>query len=83
MSELTSLKVPLPVRDRLTIAAKARGVSVRALLDDLSRQAADAALMDQAAGQMARLRDTDPDAWADYLDQGRQWEQGTVEWLDS
>lgn len=56
---------------------------MRALLDDLSRQVADAALMDQAAQQMRQLRDLDPTAWEDYLAEGRAWEDGTVERLDS
>jgi len=80
---LTSLKVPPQVRDRFAVAAKARGVTVRALLDELARQVADAALMDEAARQMARLRDSDPDGWADYLDEGQRWEAGTVERLDT
>jgi hypothetical protein len=49
----------------------------------LSRQVADAALMDQAAERMAHLRETDPDGWADYVDEGRAWEEGTVERLDA
>lgn len=74
MSELASLKVPVQVRDRFAVAARARGVTVRALLDDLSLRVVDAALMEKAARQMTRLRDTDPDAWADYLAEGRAWE---------
>jgi len=83
MSEMTTLKVSRQARDRFAAAAKARGLSVRALLDELSRRAADAALMEQVARQMAQLRDTDPDAWADYLDEGRSWEEGTIERLDA
>ena len=71
------------VRDRLTAAAKARGLTVRALLDELSRQAADEALMTRAAAEMARLRDSDPQEWTRYLDEGQSWEQGTVERLDA
>lgn len=81
MSELTSMKVPVQVRDRLALAAKARGLTVRALLDELSRQAADAALLEQAAAEMARLRESDPQQWAEYLDEGTAWEEGTVERL--
>lgn len=81
MPELTSVKIPVPVRDRLALAAKARGMTVRALLDELSRHAADTALMEQAAADMARLRDSDPQQWADYLEEGRAWEEGTVERL--
>lgn len=83
MPNLTSLKVPPEVRDRFAAAAKARGLTVRALLDELSRQAADAALLDQVRSQMSELRESDPKAWRDYLDEGRTWEEGTVEGLDA
>jgi hypothetical protein len=83
MSELTSLKVPLHVRDRFAEAARARGITVRALLDQLSRDALDSALLELAAQQMARLRVDDPNAWRDYVEEGRTWEEGTVEPLDA
>ena len=83
MSELTSLKVPRRVRDRLTAAAQARGISVRALLDELSRKAEDAAAMEQVARQMVRLRDADPVGWNGYLEEGRAWEDRTDERLDA
>ena len=79
---MTSLKVPSEVRDRFATAAKARGLTLRALLDQLSREVADAALMEQAARQMSQLEEAGPDAWDDYLAEGRQWEEGTVEPLD-
>jgi hypothetical protein len=83
MSEMTTIKVSRLVRDRFASAAKARGVSMRALLDELSRRAADAALMEQAARQMAQLREADPEAWADYVAEGRTWEEGAVDRLDA
>lgn len=70
MSDLTSLKVPRLVRDRLAAVAKARGVSMRIVMDELSLQAADDALMDLAARQMTVLRDTEPAAWEDYIAEG-------------
>src|ERR1039458_2177540 len=79
MTDWTSLKVPRHVRDRLATAAQARGLTVRALLDDLSRKAADDALMEQAAAQMEHLRNNDPESWAEYLPEGAAWEEGTVE----
>jgi hypothetical protein len=39
--------------------------------------------MEQAARQMSQLQEADPDAWDDYLAEGRQWEEGTVEPLDT
>jgi hypothetical protein len=83
MSNLTSLKVPPEVRDRFAAAAEARGMTVRALLDRLSHQAADAALMEQVGTQMAELRESDPDAWNEYVAEGRGWEERTSERLDA
>ncbi len=83
MSNLTSLKVPLEVRDRFATAAKARGLTVRALLDQLSQEVADATLMELAARQMSQLHETDPGAWDDYLAEGRRWEEATIEPLDA
>ena len=79
MSDLTSLKVPFAVRDRFAAAARFRGVTVRALLDQLSREVADTVLMEQAGRQMSQLREADPGAWNDYLAEGRLWEEGTIE----
>lgn len=78
MSELTSVKVPVQVRDRLAVAARARGMTVRALLDELSWQAADEALMAQVAGEMTHLREDAPTEWSAYLDEGREWDEATV-----
>jgi hypothetical protein len=83
MSDLTSVKVPQQTRERLATAASLRGVTIRALLDELSARAVDDALMDQAAEQMRHLRDNDPEAWTDYLREGQSWEEGTVERLDA
>lgn len=83
MSELTSIKVPRQVRDRFATAANIRGVTIRTLLDGMSRDVVDAAMMEEAATQMMRVRDNEPDEWADYLDEGREWEQGTGERLDT
>ena len=83
MSDLTSLKVSSDVRDRFTTAAKLRGLTVRALLEQLSQQVADTALMEQAARQMFQLREADPVAWDAYLAEGRHWEEGTAEPLNA
>jgi hypothetical protein len=83
MSDVTTLKVPVHIRDRLASVAEARGITIRRLLDELSHQALDAALMEQAGQQMARMRDTDADAWTDYLREGREWEERTVDRFDA
>jgi hypothetical protein len=78
---MTTIKVPTYVRDRLASAAKTRGITIRSLLDELSRRAHDAALMEQAGRQMAYMKETEPDEWADYLRDGREWEESTIERL--
>ena len=83
MSNLTSLKVPPEVRDRFAAAAKVRGVTVRTLLEQLSREVADSALMEQVGRQMSQLREADLGAWNDYLAEGRHWEEGTIEPVDA
>src|SRR5664280_2439257 len=70
-------------RCRWAAAAEVRGITVRALLDQLSCQVEDAALMEQAARQMRQLREVDPEAWGNYLTEGGQWEEATIERLDA
>jgi hypothetical protein len=83
MTDWTSLKVPRYVRDRLATVARARGLTVRALVDDLSRKVADDTLMEQAATQVKHLRDTSSASWAEYVQEGMAWEQGTLERIDT
>ncbi|MBA2336386.1 MAG: hypothetical protein H0V96_01265 [Acidimicrobiia bacterium] len=56
---------------------------MRKLLDDVSHEAVDAVLMDEAAAQMIHLRKTDPAAWTEYLAEGRSWEDATGERFDT
>lgn len=79
MPELASLTVPIEVRDRLARAAAARGLTVGALLDDFSRRALDDVLMEQVEDEMSALSQADPQAWSAYVDEGRAWEEGTIE----
>jgi len=83
MPKLTSLKVPVAVRDRFAATARARGISVRSLLDELSRKVVDEMLMDTVAGQMGLMQQTDPDRWRDYVAEGSAWEDGTSEPTES
>lgn len=83
MTVWTTIKVPRHVRDRLATAADAQGVTVRSLLEELSQRAVDEALMEQVAVQMEHMRDSDPEAWADYLREGAEWEQGTIDPIEA
>jgi hypothetical protein len=71
------------VRDRFAAAARARKVPMSVFLDQLSREVADSALMDQVAAQMNHMRESEPGAWADYVHEGTTWEEGTIEHLDA
>ncbi len=35
--------------------------------------------MDQVARQMVQVRDSEPSAWSDYVDEGSEWEQGAID----
>lgn len=79
MTDLTTIKVPRQTRDRLSTIAAARHTTMRAVLDQLARDAENEVLMDQADQGMRRFRQNDPDGWADYLTEGLAWEEGTVD----
>lgn len=58
-------------------------MTMSAFLDQLSREVADSALMEQVAAQMNHMRESDPGAWADYVHEGTTWEEATIEHLDA
>ncbi len=82
MPDWTTIKVSTLVRDRFAAAAKARGVTMRVLLEGLSHDVMDDALMEAAAAKMARLRDIDPNEWAGYVEEGRGWLEGPDDPVD-
>jgi hypothetical protein len=63
----TTIRVPIPTRDRLAAQARRRGISIAALLDELSDQAERQAAF--AAERMATLADAErPDVQHEDLD---------------
>ncbi|MGQ0625360.1 MAG: hypothetical protein ACT4PP_12025 [Sporichthyaceae bacterium] len=63
----TTIKVEAVVRDRIAAVARARGISMGALLDVESRRLAEAERWSQIQDDCERLRRDDPAGWADYL----------------
>lgn len=50
-------------------------------ISDRDRLAADA-MMRRVRVQMMSLRETDPQSWAEYLQEGQAWEEGMAEPVD-
>lgn len=66
------------MRDRLAEIARARGLTLGALLDGESRRLqVDQHWADVEASYEA-LRTQDPAGWAEYLDELETWESGTT-----
>lgn len=74
---MTTIKVDSAVRDRLTEIARARGVTMGALLDAESRRLQVEQHWVDVEASYARLRAEDPSGWADYLDELDVWAAGT------
>lgn len=62
------------VRDRLAHVARARGVTMTALLSDVSRRLEDEQRWTEIEAAYERLRREDPAGWAEYLDELTEWD---------
>jgi hypothetical protein len=72
---ITTIKVDSEVRDRLSEVARKRGTTMGALLDELSRQAEEAAWWAEVYEAYERLY-ADKEAWADYMAEALSWTEG-------
>jgi hypothetical protein len=71
---ITTIKVDTAVRDRLASVARARGVTMTALLSEVvARLEADQQWAEIEAAY-ARLQRDDPAAWAEYLGELAEWD---------
>jgi hypothetical protein len=75
---ITTIKVERAVRDRLADVARARGVSMGALLDAASRRLEADQHWTDVEASYARLRTDDPAGWAEYLSELDSWDAGTT-----
>lgn len=83
MTETTTIKIPKQIRDRLHRVAAARHTTMRALLDQWTREAEAQAFFERVHQQMDHMRTFDPDTWADYMTEGFAWEEGTNDPIDA
>jgi post-segregation antitoxin (ccd killing protein) len=65
----TTIRVPIPTRDRLAAQARQRGISIAALLEELSDQAERQAAFE--AERMATLADAE---MPEVQDEDRDWD---------
>ncbi len=73
LMSLTTIKVDQEVRDRLAEIARARGVTMGALLDGESRRLQIEHHWTDVEASYTRLRAEDPAGWAEYLDELGTW----------
>ncbi|MGO1056199.1 hypothetical protein [Crossiella sp. CA198] len=70
----TTIKVDSAVRDRLALVARARGVTMTALLQTVSVDLQNEQEWAEIEAAYTRLRQEDPQAWAEYLNELGEWD---------
>jgi predicted transcriptional regulator len=73
----TTIKVDTVVRDRLAVLARARGMTMGALLAEATERLEREAFFAHARLQLEHLRHADPDAWEADRAESRSWQAGT------
>jgi predicted transcriptional regulator len=76
--EITTIKVPRELRDRLARLARERRVTMAQVLEGAVRRLEREAFHARVHADLTRLRDEDPAEWESYLAEGREWERATV-----
>lgn len=71
---VTTIKVESEVRDRLAAVARARGVTMAALLRDVSSELESRMHWDMIEAAYERLQREDPKGWLEYLAELRAWD---------
>ncbi|GEM_PF-810224 len=69
---LTTIKVDTVTRDKLSSAARKRGVTIGALMAEIADRVEREQLFVELHAAYARLQET-PAEWAAYLAEGREW----------
>lgn len=74
---MTTIKVDTVVRDRLASVARAQGVTMAALLRDVSSELAARQQWNVIEASYERLRTEDPVGWTEYLAELGVWDAVT------
>jgi predicted transcriptional regulator len=70
----TTIKVDSAVRDRLALVARARGVTMTVLLQQMSLQLQAEQNWADIEAAYGRLQREDPEGWEEYLSELRAWD---------
>ena len=73
----TTIKVDSAVRDRLAALARERGMTMGALLADVTDRLERDAFFGRAREQLESMRDNSPDEWARNRAESVAWQLGT------
>jgi hypothetical protein len=76
---MTTIKVDTVVRDRLAMVAEARGITMAALLRDVSSELEEQQRWVLIEESYKRLRREDPDGWAEYVTELHTWESASAD----
>ena len=79
----TTLSVPVSVRDTFAAVAASRNTTMLALLEDIAHRLEREEAMRQATASYERLMREDPKAFAEYLTEGRAWDELSADGLRS
>jgi hypothetical protein len=71
----TTLSVPTRVRDTFAAVAASRSTTMLALLEEAARRLEREEAMRQATASYERLANEDPAAFAEYLEEGMEWDK--------
>ncbi|MBV9143900.1 MAG: hypothetical protein JO115_23770 [Pseudonocardiales bacterium] len=74
----TTIKVDSVTRDRLAHLARARGMTMGALLSDVAERLETEQRWSDIEAAYARMQREDPEGWAEYLDELAEWELSTA-----
>jgi hypothetical protein len=75
----TTIKVDSAVRDRFVHVARARGVTMAALLQGLSVKLLEQQEWAEIESAYQRLKREDPEGWAEYLAELSQWDTASAD----
>jgi hypothetical protein len=75
----TTIKVDGAVRDRLASVARARGVTMTALLQQVSVELEAQQKWSEIETAYERLQHDDPAGWAEYLDELAEWDAASAD----
>ena len=76
--EVTTIKVPRQLRDRVAQLARHRRATMADVLDEAVGRLEQDVFFARMRDQLVRLHDEDPREWESYRSEATEWEQATI-----